>query len=72
MIFSVGFIALAVMVEAWPIYAMTMRTLYRGKMTAPELSLIAPSLLIVLALTMTAVVLSLRLGLKNLERMKES
>jgi ABC-2 type transport system permease protein len=72
MIFSVGFIAVAVMVEAWPIYAMTMRTLYRGKMAAPELSLIAPSLLIVLALTITAVVLSLRLGLKNLERMKES
>src|SRR5919106_369428 len=72
MIFSVGFIALVVMVEAWPIYAMTMRTLYRGKMITPELSLIAPSLLIVLALTTTAVVLSLRLGLKNLERMKES
>jgi ABC-2 type transport system permease protein len=71
MIFSVGFIAVAVMVEAWPIYVLTMRTLYRSKMTAPELSMIAPSLLIVLALTIVAVVLSLRLGLKNLERMKE-
>jgi ABC-2 type transport system permease protein len=72
MIFSVGFIAVAVMVEAWPIYALTMRTLYRGTATAPELSLIAPSLLIVLALTIVAVIVSLRLGLKNLERMKES
>ncbi|HYT54376.1 MAG TPA: hypothetical protein VEQ38_06645 [Verrucomicrobiae bacterium] len=72
MIFSVGFIAVAVMVEAWPIYALTMRTFYRGTATAPELSLIAPSLLIVLALTIIAVIVSLRLGLKNLERMKES
>jgi ABC-2 type transport system permease protein len=72
MIFSVGFIGVAVMVEAWPIYALTMRTLYRGTATAPELSLIAPSLLIVLALTIVAVIVSLRLGLKNLERMKES
>jgi ABC-2 type transport system permease protein len=71
MIFSVGFIGVAVMVEAWPIYALTMRTLYRGTATAPELSLIAPSLLIVLALTIVAVIVSLRLGLRNLEKMKE-
>jgi len=71
MIFSVAFIALAVMIEAWPIYALTMRTLYRGTVTTPELSLIVPSLLIVLALTIVAVALSLRLGLKNLESMKE-
>src|SRR5918996_1261217 len=69
MIFSVAFIGVAVMIEAWPIYALTMRTLYRAKTTAPELSLLAPSLLLVLALTITAVALSLRLGLKNLERM---
>jgi ABC-2 type transport system permease protein len=72
MIFSVAFIGVAVMIEAWPIYALTMRTLYRAKTTAPELSLLAPSLLLVLALTITAVAVSLRLGLKNLERMKES
>jgi ABC-2 type transport system permease protein len=71
MIFSVGFIAVAVMVEAWPIYALTMRTFYRGTATAPELSLVAPSLLIVLALTIVAVIVSLRLGLRNLEKMKE-
>jgi len=71
MIFSVGFIGLTVAIEAWPIYALTIRTLYRGKMTAPELSLIAPSLLIVLGLTIVTVFLSLRLGLRNLERLKE-
>ena len=71
MILSVGFIALAVIMEAWPIYALTMRTLYRGAVPAPEFWLIAPSLLIVLALTITAVAVSLRLGVKNLERMKE-
>ena len=71
MIFSVGFIGLAVAIEAWPIHALAMQTLYRGKTMAPELWLIAPSLLIVLGLTVVTVILPLRLGLRNLEKLKE-
>jgi ABC-2 type transport system permease protein len=71
MIFNVGFIGLAVAIEAWPIHALAMQTLYRGKTIAPALWLIAPSLLIVLGLTMVTVILPLRLGLRNLEKLKE-
>lgn len=71
MIFSVGFIGLAVAIEAWPIHALAMQTLYRGKTMAPALWLIAPSLLIVLGLTVVTVILPLRLGLRNLEKLKE-
>ena len=72
MIFSVGFIGLTVAIEAWPIYALTMQTLYRARVdTPPAIWLIAPSLLLVLGLTIVTVILSLRLGLRNLERLKE-
>ena len=71
MIFSVVFVGFAVAVEAWPIYTLTMQALYRGKTAAPTLWLIAPSVLLVLALTIAASVTALRLGFNNLEKLRE-
>jgi ABC-2 type transport system permease protein len=71
MIFSVGFIGLAVMIEAWPIYNLAMQAFRRGKLAAPDFWSIAPPLLIVLAVTIVTVMVSLRLGVKNLERIRE-
>ncbi len=45
MIFSIGFIAIAVMIVAWPIYILAMRTFHRGRIFLPEYTVIAPSLL---------------------------
>jgi ABC-2 type transport system permease protein len=71
MIFSIGFIGVAVTIIAWPIYTLAMRAFHRGKIFMPEYSVVAPSLLIVLALTFVTVIVALRLGIKNLERLKE-
>ena len=71
MIFSIGFIGAAVMIEAWPIYSLAMLSLRRGAIAAPGFWTIAPSLAIVLALTIATAVIALRLGLKHLERLKE-
>jgi ABC-2 type transport system permease protein len=71
MIISMAFIGLAVMIEAWPIYNVAMQAFRRGKIAAPELWTIAPPLVIVLALTIATVVISLRLGIKHLEQLKE-
>ncbi len=68
MIVSIGFIGVAVMIEAWPIYELSMLAFRRGKVAVPELWTIAPPLLIVLALTIVTVVVVLRLGVKNLEQ----
>ena len=71
MIFSVGFIGLAVMIEAWPIYNLAMQAFRRGELAAPDFWSIAPPLLIVLAVTIATVMVSLRLGIKHLEQLKE-
>jgi ABC-2 type transport system permease protein len=71
MIVSMSFIAVAVMIVAWPIYQLAMQAFSRGKIFLPEYTVIAPSLLIVLALTSVAVVLALRLGCRHLESLKE-
>ncbi|HSF56855.1 MAG TPA: hypothetical protein VLD83_02190, partial [Candidatus Binatia bacterium] len=71
MIVSVAFIGVAVMIEAWPIYLLAMRGLSPGRSTVPELWVIAPSLLGVIAVTIIAVLIPIRLGLKSLERLKE-
>ena len=70
MIVSIAFIGIAVAIEAWPIYLLAMRGLSSGRSTVPELWVIAPSLLGVLAVTITAVLIPVRLGLKSLERLK--
>jgi ABC-2 type transport system permease protein len=70
MIFSVAFISVAVMIEAWPIYLIAMKALHSEKLNLPEFWIIAPSLAAVLALTIVAMVVPLRLGLKSLERLR--
>jgi hypothetical protein len=71
MIVSIAFIGATVLIEAWPIYFLAMRGLNRGRSTVPELWVLAPSLLGVLALTLAAVIAPIRLGLKSLERLKD-
>jgi ABC-2 type transport system permease protein len=71
MIFSVIFIAVAVMIVAWPIYLLAMEGLSPGRLKIPFASLIAPSLAAEVALTVGAVTVPLRLGLKRLEQLKE-
>jgi len=71
MIISIGFIGIAVMIVAWPIYTLAMQAFHRGKLFVPEYLVIAPSLLIVLALTIVTVFLALGIGIKHLEELKE-
>jgi ABC-2 type transport system permease protein len=71
MIICVAFIGVAVMIEAWPIYVLTMRGLKAGQSAVPELWVIAPSFFGVLTLTLAAVIAPIRFGLKSLERLKE-
>jgi ABC-2 type transport system permease protein len=71
MILSVVFIALAVAIEAWPIYQLAMASLRPGRALAPPLELIAPSLITVAALTAAVVTLSLQLGIRRLEQLRE-
>ncbi|HXG53202.1 MAG TPA: hypothetical protein VNN77_17535 [candidate division Zixibacteria bacterium] len=70
MIFGVGFIGLTVMVEAWPIYYLGMKSFRSAAPAAPEVGLLAPSLIAVAGLTAAAVVVPIRLGLKSLERLR--
>jgi ABC-2 type transport system permease protein len=71
MIMSIGFIAAAVAIEAWPIYQLAMASLHPGRNSVPPLALIAPSLIIVAALTAAVVALSLRLGIRRLEHLRD-
>ena len=71
MIVSIVFIAVVVMVEAWPIYQLAIASLRPGRVIAPTLWLIAPSMAIVVALTAAVVALSLRAGLRRLEQLRD-
>jgi hypothetical protein len=71
MIFSVGFIGVAVMIEAWPIYLIAVEALHSEKLKLREFWIIAPSLAAVFALTIVAVAVPLRLGFKNLTRLRD-
>ena len=71
MIVSIAFIGIAVAIEAWPIYLLAMRGLIPGRSTVPEFWVLAPSLIGVIILTLAAVLTSIRLGLKSLERLKD-
>lgn len=68
MIASVSFIALVVMIEAWPIYQIASASLRRSPAAVPNLWAIGPSLVIVAALTAAVVTVSLRVGIRRLER----
>jgi ABC-2 type transport system permease protein len=69
MIFSIGFIGLVVMIEAWPVYLLTSRSLGSGSHISIEW-VIAPSLIAAIALTIAAVVVPIRKSLKSLEEMR--
>jgi ABC-2 type transport system permease protein len=71
MIFSVGFVAVTVMIEAWPMYLVAMRSLGSGTAQVAELTAMAPALVAVLVSTAIAVIVPLRLGIKNLERLRD-
>lgn len=71
MILSVAFIAVAVMIEAWPVHQLAMASLRGGRIATPTFGLIAPPLIIVAALTAAVVTLSLRLGIRRLEQLND-
>jgi ABC-2 type transport system permease protein len=71
MIISIGFIGVAVKIEAWPIYNLAIEAFRRGKIAVPELWTIAPPLAIVLALTVVTVAVALRVGIRHLEQLQE-
>jgi ABC-2 type transport system permease protein len=71
MIVSIVFIALIVMVEAWPIYQIATAALRRAPTTGPTLWIIAPSLAIVAALTATMIAVSLKTGMRRLEQLRD-
>ena len=70
MIFSIAFIGVAVMIEAWPIYLLAMEGLNPGRLKVPPAWVIAPSLTAVAVLTAAVVTVALRLGLNRLEQLK--
>jgi len=71
MIFCVAFVAATVMLEAWPMYQLAMRSLHSRVAQGTELGLIGPALVAVFVLTAVAVLVSIRLGLNSLERLKD-
>jgi len=71
MMVSIVFIALIVMVEAWPIYQIATASLRRGPMTGPTLWIIAPPLVIVAAMTATVIAVSLKSGMRRLEQLRD-
>jgi ABC-2 type transport system permease protein len=71
MIFSIAFVGAAVMIEAWPIYLLTMRGMNPARSMGSAFWILAPSLLGVIVLTLIAVIMPIKLGLKSLERLRE-
>jgi ABC-2 type transport system permease protein len=70
MIVSMGFIALVVMIEAWPIYQIATATLRAGRThVEPTLWLIGPSMAIVAALTAAVIAVALKAGIRRLEQL---
>jgi ABC-2 type transport system permease protein len=71
MMVSIAFVGVTVMIEAWPIYQLTLASLRPGRVIAPTFWTIAPSLAIAVALTAAAVVFSLQLGIRRLEQLRD-
>ncbi|MEE9144997.1 MAG: hypothetical protein V3U06_09560 [Candidatus Binatia bacterium] len=69
MIVSIAFIGILVMVQAWPVYLLAMEGLNPGTAKV-GLWVIFPSLAVDLVITILAVTIPIRLGLKKLEAMK--
>ncbi|HEX7230993.1 MAG TPA: hypothetical protein VF452_11420, partial [Candidatus Binatia bacterium] len=70
MILSVAFIAVAVMIEAWPVYQLTIASLHRARIAAPTAGILAPAIIAVGVLTASVVIVSLRIGMKRLEQLR--
>jgi ABC-2 type transport system permease protein len=71
MILSVAFIAIAVAIEAWPVYQLSMASLRYAKIAAPPAGVILPAMIAVAVLTSAVVVVSLHIGIKRLEQMRD-
>jgi ABC-2 type transport system permease protein len=70
MMVSIAFVGVTVMIEAWPIYQLTLASLRPARVIAPTFWTIAPSLAVAVALTAAAVVFSLQLGIRRLEQLR--
>jgi ABC-2 type transport system permease protein len=71
MILSVAFIAVAVTLEAWPVYQLTIASLRYARVTAPTTGVLAPAMIAVGVLTASVVIVSLRIGIKRLEQLRD-
>ncbi|HEY6997904.1 MAG TPA: hypothetical protein VH851_08250, partial [Candidatus Binatia bacterium] len=71
MILSVAFIAVAVIIEAWPVYQLTIASLRYARIAAPTAGVLAPTLIAVALLTAAVVIVSLRIGIKRLEQLRD-
>jgi ABC-2 type transport system permease protein len=71
MILSVAFIALIIMIEAWPIHQIAAASVRRGGLLRPMLWTVVPSLAIVAVLTAGVVAVSLKTGIRRLEALRE-
>ncbi|HZH81694.1 MAG TPA: hypothetical protein VFD87_01025 [Phototrophicaceae bacterium] len=71
MILSVAFIAIAVLIEAWPVYQLTIASLRYARIAAPTAGVLAPALIAVGVLTAAVVIVSLRVGIKRLEQLRD-
>jgi len=71
MMVSIAFIGVMVMIEAWPIYQLTVASLRPGRIVTPTFWIIGPSIFVATALTAAAVILSLQLGIRRLEQLRE-
>jgi ABC-2 type transport system permease protein len=71
MILSVAFIAVAVIIEAWPVYQLTIASLRYARIAAPTAGVLAPALIAVGVLTAAVVIVSLRVGIKRLEQLRD-
>ncbi|MBI2985532.1 MAG: hypothetical protein HYY45_02070 [Deltaproteobacteria bacterium] len=69
MICSIAFVGVTVVVEAWPVYLLTMEGLKPGSFNVSGW-VIVPSLAAVLALTIAAVITPIKLGLNKLDAMR--
>ena len=70
MILSAAYVAVTVMLEAWPIYLLSSDALRSGGAATRSLWLIAPVIAVVAILTGFAAIAALRLGLKKLDQLK--
>ncbi|MFQ5683189.1 MAG: hypothetical protein ACE5HC_07945 [Candidatus Binatia bacterium] len=70
MIFTIAFIGVTVMIEAWPVYLLAMHGFNPGAIKVGSWVFL-PSLGVVLALTITSAIIPIGLGLKRLEMIND-